>query len=1001
MKMPFVNLHNHSAYSFLDSLVRIPEMVERAAELEQPALAITDHGHLFGVFEFYKECTKRGIKPILGCEIYLVENLEQKSYWHLVLLARTQKGWENLKRLVSESFIQSKKKKARVPWELLVKYYEGLICSTACPAGPVAKEILAGNLEGARQWIARLKDLFGPYLYLEVQANNLEDQWAVNYWIARLSKEMNVPLLATSDTHFLRKEDKPTHDIFISINRDSEDPTDFYNGCWLKSGEEILEGLEIDPKQAREAVENSLKIAESCNVTIEFGRNLMPDYPVPEGYTPETYLRELCYRNMEKEGLTDKKDALDMELETVIKLGFAGYFLIVADIIRQAKENGIRVGPGRGSAPGSWVTRFSGISALNPDEHGLFFERFINPERVSWPDIDSDFDYERRNEVLEYVINKYGHDRVAQIATFGTLGTKAVLKDVGRALGIPFATMNKITKSVPDHAKNLSEALEQSSTLKAYSKRYPELFKHALRIEGLPRHYSVHAAGVVVAPDELVKFVPLAVSNGAVIVQADMNTLEELGLLKIDLLGLKTLTVIERCLQNIRQSGQEAPDLYCIGRSDPEVYKTIATSGTALFQLESSGIQEMFREMKPTRFADIKAGLALYRPGPLGSGMVQDYNRRKNGQEKVEYLHPDLEPILAETYGVLIYQEQVMLIARQFAGYTLGEADLLRRAMGKKKPEEMAKHREKFISGCLAHGYSQELAEQLFELMAKFAEYGFNAAHSAAYADLTYQTAFLKTYYPAEYMAAALSVYANDKDTVRLYINECKMLGLEILLPNINRSMANFTVEDRKIRWGLASIKHVGQQAVKQILASRPYESFEDFLNRAGSRATQKQVVESLIKAGCFDFTNENRETLLERFGFWRENKKTETLSFTQELKKQDKTSLTNYRYEREVLGVSLNHPMERVKIPPWDKHPRIAIIGGYVVKVKSILTRKKEEMAFVTLETPEQMREVVVFPRLFAEKRSLLQEDNLLIIKGNKDGEKLLAGEISLVDQG
>jgi DNA polymerase-3 subunit alpha len=997
--IPFVNLHNHTAYSFLDSLVRIPELVERAKELKQPALAITDHGHLFGVFEFYEHCTKNGIKPILGCEIYLVENLEQKGYWHLVLLAQNQQGWENLKRLVSESFILSKKKKARVPWELLVKYHEGLICSTACPAGPVAKEILAGNIDNARQLVKRLKDIFGSNLYLEIQTNDLEDQWVVNYWIARLSKEMKVPLLATSDTHFLRKEDKVTHDIFIRINRETEDPTDFYNGCWLKTGEEILEELDIDREQAEEAVANSVKIAESCNVSIQFGQNLMPDFPVPEGYTPETYLRELCYANMTKEGLLDKKDALDAELETINRLGFAGYFLIVADIIRWAREQGIKVGPGRGSAPGSWVTRFSGISTLNPDEHGLFFERFINPERVTWPDIDSDFDYERRNEVLEYVVKKYGHDRVAQIATFGTLGTKAVLKDVGRALNIPFATMNEITKLVPDHAKSLNEALEQSTPLKKYAQRYPELFEHAVRIEGLPRHYSVHAAGVVVAPDELVKFVPLAVSNDVVIVQADMGTLEKLGLLKIDLLGLKTLTVIERCLENIRQSGQEPPDLAHIGRNDPRVYNTITTSGTAVFQLESSGIQEMFKQMKPTRFADIKAGLALYRPGPLGSGMVQDYNRRKNGEEPVEYLHPDLEPILAETYGVLIYQEQVMLIARKFAGYTLGEADLLRRAMGKKKPEEMAKHREKFISGCLANGYNQELAEQLFELMAKFAEYGFNAAHSAAYADLTYQTAFLKTYYPAEYMAAALSVYAGDKETVRLYINECKSLGLEILLPDINYSLAYFTVERGKIRWGLASIKHVGIQAVKQILANRPYESFDDFLARAGSRATQKQVVESLIKAGCFDFTGQDRKFLLERFAFWREKKTMEALSF--EVRQQDKVFLDNCRFEREVLGVSLNHPMSQVKIPPWDKHPRIAIIGGYIVQIKEVLTRKKEEMAFITVETPDQMREVVVFPRLFAEKRSLLQEDNLILVKGNKDGEKLLAEEISLLSRG
>ncbi|MGB9920618.1 MAG: DNA polymerase III subunit alpha [Moorellales bacterium] len=1053
MAANFVHLHLHSEYSLLDGACRLEKAVAEAARQNMPALAITDHGVMYGVADFYRLAKQQGIKPILGAEVYVArrsrfdrQGQEEQSPFHLVLLARDYRGYQNLLRLVSRAYLEGFYYKPRVDRELLAEHREGLIALSACLAGEIPALFLKGREEEAVAAASWYREVFGPEnFFLELQDHELAEQKRANRFLVDLARRLDLPLVATNDVHYLKREDATLHDVLLCIQtgktlEDSkrlEFPTqEFY----FKTGEEMARIFAEVP----EALANTLAIAERCQVELPFGRLHLPHYPVPEGHTAESYLRHLCLEGLKERGLLHREEyrrRLEYELEVIFKMGFAGYFLVVWDLVNFAHREGILTGPGRGSAAGSLVAYALGITQIDPLRYDLLFERFLNPERVSMPDIDIDFCFERRGEVLDYLTRRYGGDRVAQIITFGTMAARAAIRDVGRVLNLPLSEVDRLAKLVPaELGISLDRALEESPELRqAYEgdDRVRQLLDFARALEGTPRHASTHAAGVVIAPEPLVNFLPLQKSpDGPVTTQFAMHVIEELGLLKMDVLGLRTLTVIGDTLKLIAQSGQQPPDLDNLSLEDPKTYALLSSGeSVGVFQLESSGMRTLLRSLRPERFEDLVALVALYRPGPLGSGMVEDFIRRKHGQVEVKYLHPSLEPILRDTYGVILYQEQVMRIASELAGFTLGEADLLRRAMGKKKPEVLAAQRSRFLEGAVARGVAEETAAQIFDLMEYFAGYGFNRSHSAAYALVAYQTAYLKANYPVQFMAALLTSVRNHPDKVPVYIEECRRLGIEILPPDVNASLADFSIAGNAIRFGLAAVKNVGEGAIESILRARadgPFGSLADFCRRVDLRQVNKRVIESLIRCGAMDSLGAGRARLLAGLdacleaGQRRQEDRLrgqlslfdlasgrEELASEVELPEVPEYSPQELlAMEKEMLGFYVSgHPLAEYR-KQLAVHTNYSLaelgqveegtvvkVGGLVGQVRRLTTKRNEVMAAVVLEDTTGTVEVLVFPRLLESAREFLQSGQVVIVEGRTDGAeegvKILADRV------
>ena len=969
----FVHLHVHSEFSLLDGANRIKELPIRAKELGMKAMAITDHGVMFGAIDFYKACLANGIKPIIGCEVYVAPrkrtdkdpNLDAK-YNHLILLAKDNEGYKNLTKIVSIGFTEGFYYKPRIDKETLEKYHEGLICCSACLAGELPQEILKGDMKSAERVANWFKGVFGEDYYLEIQNNGINEQVLVNQKLVELSRKLNIPLVATNDSHYLRKEDAYNHEILLCIQTGKkitdEDRMKFETDeLYIKSPEEMSNYFSEIP----EAIENTVKIADKCNVTFEFGHTILPNYDVPEEFESHyDYLEKLCndgirnrYGENPSQEIIDRKN---YELGVIKKMGYVDYFLIVWDYIHYAKTQGIPVGPGRGSGAGSIVAYAIEITDIDPMKYSLLFERFLNPERISMPDFDVDFCYERRQEVIDYVSRKYGADHVSQIITFGTMSARMVIRDVGRVLDVPYATADKLAKMVPNELHiTIKKALEQNKEFSEEYENNPEtkkLLDIAMALEGMPRQASTHACGIVITKDPVVSYVPLYVRDEMISTQYIMTTLEELGLLKMDFLGLRTLTVIQDTIDQVKKD--KGIDIeFDKDMNDPEVFKQWQ-DGTSMgiFQFESQGMTNFMKELKPDCLEDLIAGVSLYRPGPMDQ--IPRYIANKKDPEHAVYTHPALKPILQVTYGCMVYQEQVMQIVRDLAGYSLGRADLVRRAMGKKKLDVMAKEREVFIHGqldengnvivpgCVRNGIDEESANKIFDEMAEFAKYAFNKSHAACYAVVSYRTAYLKTHYPTEFMAAMLNSFLGNLDKIPEYIDECKRLKIDILKPDINRSYTKFTVDNGKIRFGLGSIKNVGVAAVDNIVENRErngeYKSFTDFCERMEGESVNKKCIESLIKAGAFDSFAETRSTLMASFedildtinGSSKKNIQGQVSMFDMTESSANDTQESNmeklkYKYttlkeytdqellsmEKEMLGIYISgHPLEKYR---------------------------------------------------------------------------------------
>ena len=1039
----FVHLHNHSEFSLLDGASRTESLVRRAKELGMPAVAITDHGTMCGVIDFYKNAKKHGIKPIIGCEVYVAPRARQEkttvegeAYYHLVLLAENAQGYRNLMELVSRGHSEGFYYKPRVDKELLRQYNEGLIALSACLAGEIPALLLKGDPAAAEAAAGEYAAIFGKdNFFIELQDHGMPEQKAVNPQLAELAGKLGLGLVATNDIHYIKREDAESHDVLLCIQtgKTADDagrmrfPTsEFY----LKSAEEMASLFAAHP----EALANTCRIAERCELELEFGKLFLPEFPIPGGLSPEEYLADLCRQRLPQRYPNHgqaEEERLAYELSIIAQMGFASYFLIVWDFVNHAREQGIAVGPGRGSAAGSIVSYLLGITNIDPLKYGLLFERFLNPERVTMPDIDIDFCYVRRGEIIEYVIGRYGADRVAQIITFGTMAAKAAIRDVGRVLNLPYGDVDRIAKLVPNELGiTLARALEVGSELRNLYQSDSEVKKLidlAMSIEGLPRHASTHAAGVVIAREPLTHYVPLQNSSeGFVTTQYDKDRIEEIGLLKMDLLGLRTLTVITDALTMIKQNRGLTVDIDAIPTDDAKTAVMLAAGDTAgVFQMESSGMTNLVKELKPERFEDLIPLVALYRPGPLGSGMVTDFISGRHGRKKVTYLHPLLEPILKETFGVILYQEQVMQIASTLAGFSLGQADLLRRAMGKKKPEVIAAQRENFMKGAAERGIDHKLAEEVFNLIAHFADYGFNKSHSAAYALVAYQTAYLKANFPQEFMAALLTSIMGANDKVGFYIEECRRMSLAVLPPDINASAAGFTVDGEAIRFGLAGVKNVGDNAIASIVEERDkddrFTSLVDFCSRVDMRLVNKRVLESLIKCGAFDSLGWKRsqllavaETAVEVAACRQRDRESGQIGLfddggcdagsyeiaapsLDELPPEELLAM-----EKEMTGFYVTgHPLDKYRdlmknYTPlgqlaegeWgDGQPIRA--AGLVASAKRITTKSGGMMCFLALEDFTGQVEVVVFPRLFEKANPLLLPDAALAVTG-----KLSVGE-------
>ncbi|ACK42665.1 MULTISPECIES: DNA polymerase III subunit alpha [Dictyoglomus] len=1030
--MSFVHLHVHTEYSLLDGACRIDELIDQAVAFNMPAVAITDHGVMYGVVDFYKKAIEKGIKPIIGCEVYVApasrfDKKQRTDLFHLILLAKDFEGYKNLIKLVSLSFLEGFYYKPRVDKDLLRQYSKGLVALSSCLAGEIPTYILQNNIERAKNAIKEYLDIFGEDFYLELQNNGMEEQEYVNNYLIRLAKEFNVPLVATNDVHYLRKEDAEIHDILLCIQTGSKlndkDRLRFKtNEFYFKSPDEMINLF----KDVPEAIENTFKIAERCNVEIPLNNIILPVFEVPEGETLDSYFEKLCWEGAKKrfgENIPQEiKERLSYEISVIKQMGFSGYFLIVQDFVNYAKSKGIPVGPGRGSAAGSLVSYVLGITNIEPTRWGLIFERFLNPERVTMPDIDIDFCFERREEVIEYVRNKYGREHVAQIITFGTMAARASVRDVGRVLDVPYNEVDRIAKLIPPNT-SIEEALSTSEELRNLVESNPQakrIIEIAKRIEGNARHASIHAAGIVISKDPLMEYVPLQVMNGNdVVTQFPMTNLEELGLLKMDFLGLRTLTVIYDTVKKIKENYGIEIDISNISLTDEKVYELLQKGDTiGVFQLESRGMRNLLRDIKPEKFEDLIAVLALYRPGPLGR--LESYIKRKRGEEKVEYMHPALEPILSETYGVIIYQEQVMEIAHKLAGFTLGQADVLRRAMGKKKPEVMEEQRGIFVKGAVERGIPEEVAVEIFEDMAKFAEYGFNKSHSAAYAFVSFQTAYLKVYYPKEYMASLLTSVKNNTTKLSKYIAEAKRIGIKILPPDINESMVDFTVTPQGIRFGLSAIKNVGENVAEAIVEEREkgkFKSIFDFIKRLSSKVINKRTLESLIKSGAFDSFGYSRRALLANIDKILESAQVIKKAHVGQVSLIDLEALPQDEFinnmpefsideildmEKEMLGFYVSYdPQEELrklseKLFDYTIDDLLEIesgsqvvVPGILKNVREVIDRKNQKMLFATLEDFTGEAEITVFSSVYSNHKDILREGKKVIISGRLEVDK------------
>ncbi|MBN2333202.1 MAG: DNA polymerase III subunit alpha [Deltaproteobacteria bacterium] len=1049
----FVHLHLHTMYSLLDGAIRLEHLMKRASEFKMPAVAITDHGNMFGAVDFYQTAEKYGIKPIIGCEIYVApgsrhEKRAGKDHdvgHHLVLLAKNRQGYQNLCQLVTKGYFEGFYYRPRIDKELLTLHHEGLIALSACLHGVVAVHLGRGERQKAEDELRFYRDLFtNRRFFLELQDNGIADQYQVNEQLLDLAETFKLPLVATNDCHYLMADDARAHEVLLCIQtgKHMDDPSRMQYGTdqlYFKSPEEMAASFADYP----EAIANTIEIAERCNYKFEFGHYHPPHYVPPKGQSLNQYLehqsrdgfgqrlpkiKQFYGADFTAELEEHYRMRLESELAMINKMGFAGYFLIVADFVNYARQRGIPVGPGRGSAAGSLVAYALKITDIDPLPYGLLFERFLNPERVSMPDIDMDFCIRGREEVIRYVTEKYGADRVAQIITFGKMQAKGVIRDVGRGLNMPYAEVDKIAKLIPSILNiSLDQAMameKRLADLKKGSAQEQQLLKIAHALEGLNRHASIHAAGVVVTNHPLVEYLPLySGQNGEIVTQYDMKKVEELGLIKFDFLGLKTLTVINNAVRLINRD-QEAGyfDLGDIPLDDQQTYELLASGATTgVFQLESSGMQSLIRRLVPSCFEDIIALVALYRPGPLNSGMIDDFIDRKHGRQKNEYLLPELEPILKDTYGVIVYQEQVMKIAQVLAGYSLGEADILRRAMGKKKPEEMAKQRERFMSGAKANKIREKEAGDIFDLMAMFAEYGFNKSHSAAYAYISYQTAYLKAHYPVEFMAALLMEDMQNSDKVIKNIAECKEMKIKVLPPDVNESSISFTVVDEGIRFGLAAIKNVGGKAAEELIRERDengmFSSIFDFCQRVDLQKVNKRVIESLIKAGAFDSTGVSRakmaavvEDAIDAGQRIMRDKQRGQLSLFDLVGDGHEEVDNGYSYpdidewsgkiklanEREALGFYITgHPLQQrvaemrrcgtveiVKLTGFRDQSRVRI-GGLVAAVKEKRTAKGKLMGFINLEDVTGTVDVTLFPDAFQLATPYIDSQEPLVIEG------------------
>ena len=1048
--MKFTHLHVHSHYSLLDGLSKIDELLDHVKELGMDSVALTDHGALYGAIEFYKKAKAKKIKPIIGCEVYTAfekltdkrPNIDNKRN-HLILLAKNEQGYKNLVKLVSIAHLEGFYYKPRIDEETLEKYAEGLIGLSSCIQGKIPKLLLSNRNEEAEETAKKYEKFFGKgNFYLELQRHqNIPEQISANKKLIELSKKTGIPLVATNDIHYLRKEDAEAQDVLMLINtgadlNDQERLSMAQDNFSMISPEEMAENF----KDVPEALENTQKIAAACNLQIELGKTKLPTFPLPDGKTAEQFLEELCWNGLESRygENSDSKvlERLKYELSVIEKTGFAGYFLIVQDFVNWAKQNRIVVGPGRGSAGGSIVAYLTGITNVDPLKHNLLFERFLNPERISMPDIDLDFADRRRDEVIKYVAQKYGADHVAQIITFGTMAARAVVRDVGRALQYTYSYCDQMAKMIP-MGMDLKETLEkvsEFSDLYNSDDQAKRLIDLAKKLEGVARHASTHACGVVISVKPLTDSVPLQRSTREgeenVITQYEMHGIEDLGLLKMDFLGLKNLTIIEDTLARIYVLHDNLKiDLDKIPYDDAKTFKLLQNAiTTSVFQLESDGMKRYLKELHPTTFEDITAMVALYRPGPMQ--FIPDYISRKHSKQKIEYLHAKLEPILRETQGICIYQEQLMKIAQEVCGFTLGEADVLRKAIGKKIPELLRAQETKFIEGAIKNGASKKVGEELWQWILPFAAYGFNKSHSAAYATIAYQTAYLKSHYPVEFMASVLTSEKADVERIAFLIDECKKMEVEVLPPNINESLKNFTVvpDKNQIRFGLLAVKNVGVNIIDAVVEERKkagqFQSIGDFINRVHSKDLNKKSMEALIKAGSFDAFAErgqllaNLEKLLE---IARENNKNGSskqiglfasmpTAGSNNIKLDAATAATNFEklsWEKELLGLFVSsHPLNDFKKLFETKTTAIlkidsswvdkkVVLGGIISNVKKIITKNGKPMLFIKLEDLTGRAEVVIFPNLLERNPTALQENKIVFVAGHVDDRN---GEIKIV---
>ena len=1063
--MAFTHLHVHTEFSLLDGSNKIKEYVARVKELGMNSAAITDHGVMYGVIDFYKEAKAQGINPVIGCEVYVAPNSRfdrelshgDDRYYHLVLLAENNQGYQNLMKIVSKGFVDGYYYKPRVDMEVLEKYHEGIIALSACLAGEVQRYLVRGLYEEAKTVAQKYENCFGKgNFFLELQDHGIPEQKMVNPQLLRMSEELGIELIATNDVHYTYAEDAEAHDILLCIQTGKkladEDRMRYEGGQYYVKSEEEMRSLF---PYALQAIENTQKIADRCHVEIEFGVTKLPHFDVPEGYNSWTYLNKLCH-----DGLKDRYPKkweellpkLDYELGVIQKMGYVDYFLIVWDFINYARTHGIPVGPGRGSAAGSLVSYTTGITNIDPIKYSLLFERFLNPERVTMPDIDIDFCYERRSEVIDYVIKKYGADCVTQIVTFGTLKAKGVVRDVGRVMDLPYAFCDKISKSIPDELGiTIEKALVMNPELRAMYESdatVKNLLDMSKRLEGLPRHTSMHAAGVVISQKAMDEYVPLSRgSDGTITTQYIMTTIEELGLLKMDFLGLRTLTVIDNAVKLVKRNYGVEIDVDRIDYDDKKVLESIGTGHTeGIFQLESAGMKNFMKELRPQSLEDVIAGISLYRPGPMD--FIPKYIKGKNEPDSISYVCPELEPILEPTYGCIVYQEQVMQIVQSLAGYTMGQADNIRRAMSKKKQYVIDAERQNFvygneeegIKGCINNGISEKAANEIYDSMVDFAKYAFNKSHAAAYAVVSYQTAFLKFYYPVEFMAALMTSVLDNTRKVSEYIYTCRQMGIKVLSPDINAGEGVFSADKEGIRYGLYAIKSIGRPVVDAIIEERnqngPYSTLQNFIERVCGREINKRAIENLIKAGACDCLDGNRQQMVLSYAMILDNVNSQRkksmegqMSLFDFASEEDKKSYemkypnveeypkeVKLGYEKEVLGIYLSgHPLEEyeekwrksiskvttdfildeetneIKVKDNEK----VTVGGIITEKTIKYTKNNKTMAFLTIEDLVGTVEVIVFPRDYERYHAMIEEDEKVFIQGHANVEEEKNGKI------